>query len=846
MQRSLHPVDRNATSSPRLNPDVLPGSSLPEYPGSQIAELYNRDVILVCFGMIAFHSCSYEQQGSIVLSEPFQVRLNSSERFSAVNGSGTQGKIFVDYGPVVQGLLEEPTISLHISCIPKSEATVLRGGRFSRNLPCALQITIFGPLNLSDDIGGWFQDYDVYLQDPVTCPLNVKYCNPHRLSSENIASYPWLSEAVAEGTQTVQLHAIAEAQDFLDILSVRRDLDETAQPRNIRTTLKRFVNRISGLQQAEEPSPFSGGIIADTMGLGKTLTMIALVAMGSERREDHVATLHPEERDKRNISATLIILPPTLLGTWENQIQEHVITGGLKVRRHHEKSKLKTINDLDAVNVVLTTYQTVSTEWKHHEDTQNSALFSVCWRRIILDEAHVIRNGNSGMARAACELSSFSRWAVTGTPIQNRLGDLASLLKFIRAHPYTDPKRFDIDISRLWKFGETEEAVKRLQHLSACLLLRRSQGTIDLPARQDMQCPIDFNREERALYEHNRQQVISKIDVALHSEVETARDGGYVNVLQQIESLRLICNLGTYYYTRHDPPLQSRVKSHDWEAVAQRTFDVQREMGPISCSSCCYTFELTETLRLDDISDLQQTGQYSHCLSFLCGHCAQKLRQLGRAFTCSHRTACPIAPVSLNSTILEETPNRVYLEAGSGNGGLPSKIQALISDIKSLPSDTKCIVFSTWRLTLDIIEAGLAERKIHCSRYDGKLPQRDRGRVLEAFKTDPAIRVMLLTLSCGAVGLTLTVASRAYLMEPHWNPTLEEQALARIHRIGQTREVTTIRFFVRDSFEERVIELQKMKKQLAGVLFAPYDGEQKNSLDGLHSCSFFTLSNILC
>ena len=108
------------------------------------------------------------------------------------------------------------------------------------------------------------------------------------------------------------------------------------------------------------------------------------------------------------------------------------------------------------------------------------------------------------MAHAICALDSVSRWAVTGTPIQNRLSDLATLLKFIRVHPYTDLKRFDADISRLWKFGEDEEAVKRLKHLSACLLLRRAKGTINLPPRRDMQCPVDFTREERAIYDKMR------------------------------------------------------------------------------------------------------------------------------------------------------------------------------------------------------------------------------------------------------------------------------------------------------------------------------------------------------
>jgi SNF2 family DNA or RNA helicase len=78
-----------------------------------------------------------------------------------------------------------------------------------------------------------------------------------------------------------------------------------------------------------------------------------------------------------------------------------------------------------------------------------------------------------------------------------------------------------------------------------------------------------------------------------------------------------------------------------------------------------------------------------------------------------------------------------------------------------------------------------------------------------------------MTISCASVGLDITAACRAYIMEPQWNPTVEEQALARVHRMGQTKEVTTVRYVMQGSFEERVVDTQHKKRELAELLLSP-------------------------
>lgn len=296
------------------------------------------------------------------------------------------------------------------------------------------------------------------------------------------------------------------------------------------------------------------------------------------------------------------------------------------------------------------------------------------------------------MARAVCDLNATSRWAVTGTPIQNRLGDLSSLLKFIRAHPYTSPKRFETDISLLWKSGQDEEAVKRLKHLSACLLLRRAKATINLPPRRDVAYTVSFTQEERTAYDRIRQQTIARIDEALGNESSSASSSVYVNVLQQIESLRLFCNLGLMYDSRHNKRLyQSPEAEYDWSNIAQRTLDSQREMALITCLQCTSALGLRETL-LEDTTTLTGTAMYTSCLKFICPDCVDKLHQTGQDIDCGHSPACQSAPVSTNSATLEEVDNVAADKLRNVPATLPSKVRTLIEDIKDTSIDTKWYV----------------------------------------------------------------------------------------------------------------------------------------------------------
>jgi DNA repair protein RAD5 len=162
-----------------------------------------------------------------------------------------------------------------------------------------------------------------------------------------------------------------------------------------------------------------------------------------------------------------------------------------------------------------------------------------------------------------------------------------------------------------------------------------------------------------------------------------------------------------------------------------------------------------------------------------------------------------------------------------------AKIDALLDELQRAPCDAgpqgppasdastgKSIVFSQWTGMLDLVEVAMNKslRGLRYVRLDGSMTVEERRQVMHRFRDDRRTRVLLLSLRAGCVGLNLTTASRVFLLDPWWNTALEEQAIGRVHRIGQTRPVEVVRFVVQGTVEERMLEMQRRKKSTAAAL----------------------------
>ena len=187
----------------------------------------------------------YEQKGVTHQNLPtqFPVKLESSIRFIAENIAEVVGRIMSEHGQVVQGLLDETSLDLHASCAIDSSQTLElhKDPRALTTVPCTLEITIYGPKDLFDELGSWFDDYQIFLQDPRECHRDVPYCNPHRLSLQDFSSAQLLSEVVAQSSDALQLEAIPQQPDLLNDLNSHEDLEEASQPSAIKRELRRLV-----------------------------------------------------------------------------------------------------------------------------------------------------------------------------------------------------------------------------------------------------------------------------------------------------------------------------------------------------------------------------------------------------------------------------------------------------------------------------------------------------------------------------------------------------------------------------------------------------------------------------
>ncbi|KAL9867848.1 transcription termination factor 2 isoform 2-T2 [Geothlypis trichas] len=641
------------------------------------------------------------------------------------------------------------------------------------------------------------------------------------LSALNISTAD-TSEKVSIGVQNLyrgrmtedQIRAVHSAT-FEAINHLHKSLEscpteETAaeDPSGLKVPLLQHQKQaLSWLLWRESQRP-CGGILADDMGLGKTLTMIALILaqkqLKTEKRKETLEIwLSKNDFTVIPSHGTLVICPASLIHHWKKEIERRVVFGKLRVCLYHGANRDKHAEVLSGYDVVVTTYSLLSKEIpttkeegevpaQDHDVESGSSpcspLLRVAWARIILDEAHNIKNPRVQTSIAVCKLRASARWAVTGTPIQNNLLDMYSLLRFLRCSPFDEYK--------VWKYqvdNNTRKGGERLSLLTRSLLLQRTKDQLDSDGKPLVSLP------------QRRTQ--------LHQLKLTAEEQSVYNVL----------------FARSRSTLQSYLKRQE-QKNEDRDYD-----GGNPFEKVAQEFGVSQKEFLAGSQSASQVSSTVHVLSMLL-----RLRQC-----CCHLSLLKVAldQVNLNSeglalsieeqlgalTLSElKTPDSkstVYLNGTAFQTDIfditrkSTKIAQLLVELKTIqshPEPHKSVVVSQWTSMLKVVAVHLQHLGLKYATVDGSVNPKQRMDVVEEFNNNPkGPQVMLVSLLAGGVGLNLTGGNHLFLLDMHWNPALEDQACDRIYRVGQKKDVVIHRFVCEGTVEEKILQLQKRKKGLA-------------------------------
>ncbi|RVX22343.1 DNA repair protein RAD5B [Vitis vinifera] len=453
------------------------------------------------------------------------------------------------------------------------------------------------------------------------------------------------------------------------------------------------------------------------------------------------------------------------------------------------------------------------------QDENSSIFHRVEWYRVVLDEAHTIKSSKTLSAQAAFALPSHCRWCLTGTPLQNNLEDLYSLLCFLHVEPWCNWAWWYKLIQKPYECGD-QRGLRLIKAILRPLMLRRTKDTKDKEGRPILVLPptdIQVIECEQSEAEHDFYDALFKRSkVRFDQFVEQGRVlHNYASILELLLRLRQCCNHPFLVMSRGDTQQYA-----DLSKLARKFLENNpcSETSNHSIPTRAFVEEVVGGIRRGENTEcpicLESADDpvLTPCAHLMCREC------LLSSWRTPLSGLCPICRKLLKKTDLITCPseNRFRIDVEK-NWKESSKISELLHCLERISQSRigeKSIVFSQWTSFLDLLEIPLRRRGIGFLRYDGKVVQKQRERILKEFSETEEKMVLLMSLKAGGVGLNLTAASNVFLMDPWWNPAVEEQAIMRIHRIGQERTVRVRRFIVKDTVEERMQQVQARKQRM--------------------------------
>ncbi|KAL9014947.1 MAG: hypothetical protein Q9173_000401 [Seirophora scorigena] len=591
---------------------------------------------------------------------------------------------------------------------------------------------------------------------------------------------------------------------------------EAEQPTAITRKLKSFQLEGLGWMMEQEKSQWKGGLLGDEMGMGKTIQAVSLIM------SDYPAQ-----------SPSLVVVPPVALMQWQNEINEYT-NGKLKVLVYHNTNakvrnmKMKELKGYDVIMIsysgLESIYRKESKGWKRDDGIvkENSKIHAIHYHRLILDEAHNIKSRTTGCAKACFALRADHKWCLSGTPVQNRIGEFFSLLRFLEIRPFAC---YFCKACSCAELHWSQDASKKCTHCGHSgfshvsifnqeLLNPITQGNDDELRREGLaklRLVTDRIMLRRIKRDHTASMELPPKDVIIHNEFfgDIERDFSssiMSNTARQFDTYVSRGVMLNNYANIFGLIMQMRQVANHPDLILKK--HAEGGQNVLICCICDETAE--EPIR-------------SRCHHEFCRSCA---KDYVRSFEQDASPDCPRCHISLNIDLdqpdIEQDEdhvkkssiiNRIKMEDWTSS----TKIEMLVYDLYKLRSRKqthKSIVFSQFTSMLQLVEWRLRRAGFNTVMLDGSMSPAQRQRSIEYFMNNTHVEVFLVSLKAGGVALNLTEASRVFIVDPWWNPAAEWQSADRCHRIGQRRPCVITRLCIEDSVESRMVMLQEKKANM--------------------------------
>jgi len=598
---------------------------------------------------------------------------------------------------------------------------------------------------------------------------------------------------------------------------VKNQIVAAPQPDSVSVPMLPFQLEGLAWMIQQENGEYKGGILADEMGMGKTLQTIALFL--SERA-----------------SPTLVISPAVALIQWHDEIKKYTPEGAFKVMVYHGTDRTTDVEELKKHDIIITTYAIIENAFRKESYgfkrkgelvKQKSPLHAIDWARVCMDEAHSIKDRTSSTARSAFALKAERRWCLTGTPLQNRVGELYSLLRFLRIDPFAYYFCTVCSCKSLkWDFPDG-------RHCATCF--DTGHQHFSFFNREILKPITNYGHSDAAGLTAMRKlnRILDKT-MLRRTKVERADDLGLPPRVVVVKR---------DYFNELEEDFYTSLFSD-----AKRKFDAYVEEGTV-LNHYASIFELLMKMRqAADHPDLvtkkalvaaSKDADYLVCgicqepcedaIISKCHHtfCREDISQYVNS--CAGDPKCPtcLRPLTIDLTQPEIVPKDAtksasmktsiinYLDMSRWRSS--TKIESLVEELtvlRSKDATIKSIVFSQFVNFLDLVSWRLKRAGFEVVRLDGKMSPTQRAAVIDQFNTDPNLTVFLISLKAGGVALNLTAASHVFLLDPWWNEAQGAQASGRIERIGQHRPVKTTHIIIENSIESKILQLGEKKRLL--------------------------------